>query len=146
MQSIIAAIVAAFLLSACASSSPVISKTTSATLPAGDERGCIATYIATSGKFLYEPFLKIAAKETFSEDGKPEVWGFRVWNPEPPDSAGMTAPVNVPEEIWIPLNVFKEVPAGTTRKSIRCPPYWSAGGELNPSTVDASRRGGTRPN
>lgn len=89
--------------------------------PKTDVRGCYCTYLGGSGKFLFEPFLKTADKESPSEEGESEVWGFRVWNFEPPDRDGKTHPVNIPDSRWIPLGTFKEVRAGTARKSIKCP-------------------------
>jgi hypothetical protein len=93
-----------------------------------DVRGCIATYLPTSNSFTYEPFLKVAAKPTLSEDGRPEVWGFRVWNLEPPDADGLTHPVNVLEENFIPENELKQVGPRTTK----CPPYWRGDAGIPP--------------
>lgn len=86
----------------------------------GDVRGCIATYLPRTGQYVYEPFLKIAAKESFSEDGRAEVWGFRLWNLEPTDKAGNTRPVNVLEDNFIELGVLKQVGP----RKVKCPPYW----------------------
>jgi hypothetical protein len=83
----------------------------------GDVRGCIATYISQSGKYLYEPFLKVADKESPAEDGAAEVWGFRPWNLEPPDKEGKTHAVNVRADVFIPLHVFQQV--GPRR--VKCP-------------------------
>lgn len=87
----------------------------------GDVRGCYITYLSGSGKFLYEPFLKVADKESTSEDDEPEIWGFRVWNLEPPDKQGKTHPVNISDGRFIPTGVFKLVRAGTVQKNVRCP-------------------------
>lgn len=87
----------------------------------GDVRGCYVTYLSGNGKFLYEPFLKVADKESPAEDGKSEVWGFRPWNLEPPDREGKTHPVNISDDRFVPLGVFKLVPAGTREKSVKCP-------------------------
>lgn len=86
-----------------------------------DVRGCYARYNRMTGKFSFEPFLKVDVPPTDGEDGEMQVWGFRVWNLEPPDKNGKTHPVNIPETLFIPLNTYQEVPAGTRRKSIRCP-------------------------
>lgn len=91
---------------------------------AEDVRGCIATYNSGNGAFLFEPFIKVADKEAPSEDGEPEVWGFNPWNLGEPDENGKVYPVNVLASRFIPLNVFKEVPAGTAKRRVRCPPYW----------------------
>lgn len=88
----------------------------------GDERGCYITYNASTGKFRFEPFLKIAhPKLSPSEDGEPEIWGFRPWNPEPIDENGKTPPVNILESRFIPLHTLSEVRAGTARRKLRCP-------------------------
>lgn len=88
----------------------------------GDVRGCYITYNSNNGTFLYEPFLKIAhPKENPSQDGEPEIWGFRPWNLESPDENGKTPPVNILESRFVPLNTFKEVPAGTGKRKIKCP-------------------------
>jgi hypothetical protein len=87
----------------------------------GDVRGCYVTYHSTTGTFSFEPFLKVADKESASEDGEPEVWGFRPWNLEPPDEDGKTHPVNVLADRFVPLGIFKEVRAGTITRRIRCP-------------------------
>lgn len=86
----------------------------------GDVRGCYISYVG-NGKFLYEPFLKVADKESYSQDGESEVWGFRPWNLEPTDKDGKTKPVNIPEDRFIPLRVFKEVNQGSLRKYVKCP-------------------------
>ena len=75
----------------------------------GDIRGCYVTYIAQSGKYTFEPFLKVADKDSPSEDGEPEIWGFRPWNLQPPDEEGKTHPVNILESRFIPLRTFKQV-------------------------------------
>lgn len=87
----------------------------------GDEKGCYVTYNSMTGSFSYEPVLKVADKESASDEGEPEVWVFRVWNLEPPDKDGKTHPVNIHESRYIPMRIFKEVPAGSFRKRIRCP-------------------------
>lgn len=87
----------------------------------GDVRGCYVAYIGTSGKFIYEPFLKVADKEAPAEDGESEVWGFRPWNLEPPDKEGKTHPVNIRAGRFVPLNTFAEVDAGTGKRRIKCP-------------------------
>jgi hypothetical protein len=87
----------------------------------GDVRGCYVTYHSTTGKFSFEPFLKVADKESASEDGEPEIWGFRPWNLEPPDEDGKTHPVNVLADRFIPMGRNKEVRAGSMRRSIHCP-------------------------
>lgn len=86
----------------------------------GDVRGCYITYVGNN-RFLFEPFLKVADKESLSQDGEPEIWGFRPWNLEPPDKDGKTHPVNILEGRFIPMRVFKEVQAGTMRRNIKCP-------------------------
>lgn len=91
----------------------------------GDVKGCICTYHSQSGKFTFEPFIKTADKASASEDGQPEVWGFKPWDLGEPDKTGKVYPVNVLASRFIPLNTFKEVPAGTTTRRVKCPPYWS---------------------
>ena len=88
---------------------------------AEDVRGCYASYNSQTGGFSYEPFLKVRDKSSVSEDGQPEIWGFRPWNLEPPDKDGLTHPVNILESRFVPIGAFKEVPAGRSRRSIRCP-------------------------
>ena len=88
----------------------------------GDVKGCYVTYNPNNGGFLYEPFIKIAhPKENPSQDGEPEIWGFRPWNLEPPDEQGLTPPVNILESRFVPLGTFSEVNAGTTKRKIKCP-------------------------
>lgn len=87
----------------------------------GDVRGCYVTYLSGNGKFLYEPFLKVANKENVSDEGEAEIWGFRPWNLETPDEHGKTHPVNINEGRFIPLGVFKEVKTGTATRRIKCP-------------------------
>lgn len=87
----------------------------------GDVRGCYVTYLSGNGSFLYEPFLKVGDKESMSEDGASEIWGFRPWNLEAPDHEGKTHPVNIPDDRFVPLGGFKEVSAGSSRKRIKCP-------------------------
>jgi hypothetical protein len=97
----------------------VLMSLTASPLQAEDEKGCLAYFNRQNGSFTYEPFLKIADKTSFSEDGKPEVWGFRLWNLEK-EKDGKTHAVNVLEEIWIPNGKLKKVGPRKTR----CPPYW----------------------
>jgi hypothetical protein len=87
----------------------------------GDVRGCYVTYHSQTGTFGFEPFLKVGDKESPSEDGEPEVWGFRPWNLEPPDENGTTYPVNILASRFVPLNMNKKVDAGTAKRTIRCP-------------------------
>lgn len=87
----------------------------------GDVRGCYAKYNSNTGKFAFEPFLKVANKKWASEEGEPEVWGFRPWNLLPPDEDGKTHPVNILDSQFIPLGISKEVPTGTTKRNVRCP-------------------------
>jgi hypothetical protein len=92
----------------------------------GDVRGCWAKYNPQNGKFSYEPFLKIAHEKTWaSEYGFPEVWGYRVWNLEPPDKNGITKPVNILEGQFVELGKNKEVqmyPDNSEKvKATRCP-------------------------
>ena len=92
----------------------------------GDVRGCYCTYNGNTGKFLFEPVIKIAHEKTWaSEDGEPEVWVFRVWNLEPPEEDGKTMPVNILASRFIPADgKAYEVDAGTAKRRVRCPPYW----------------------
>jgi len=83
----------------------------------GDVRGCVATYIPNTGKYIFEPFLKVQDKESPAEDGAPEIWGFRPWNLEPPDKEGKTHPVNIREDRFIELNIFKQVGP----RKVKCP-------------------------
>ena len=88
----------------------------------GDVRGCYATYNGMTGKYLFEPFLKVADKTSSSQDGEPEVWGFRPWNLEPPDEKGKTHPVNILASRFIPADgKFYEVDAGTAKRRVKCP-------------------------
>lgn len=88
----------------------------------GDVKGCYVTYNGNTGGFLYEPFIKIShPKENPSEDGEPEIWGFRPWNLEPPDKDGKTPPVNILESRFVPMGAFKEVNAGRIKRRIKCP-------------------------
>lgn len=101
----------------------------------GDVRGCYFTYIWQSGKFLWEPFLKIEQpKDSPSQDGDPEIWGFRPWNLESPDEKGLTPPVNILESRFIPAdNRMHSVrikhpsePNREVERQIRCPDgLWS---------------------
>jgi hypothetical protein len=91
----------------------------------GDIRGCIATYFSNSGKYAFEPFLKIQDKESPAEDGAPEIWGFRPWNLEPPDKEGKTHPVNIREDQFIELRTFKQVGP----RKVKCPENLWGGGE-----------------
>jgi len=120
-----ARIAAIVLCCGCASTSHIAVDLRHAAEQPGDVRGCLATFIPSLNEFIFEPFLKIADKESLAEDGQPEIWGFRLWNLEPPDPSGLTYPVNVPEARFIPLNIFKVVPAGRGQRTVRCPPYWS---------------------
>src|ERR1051325_10777446 len=70
------------------------------TLPT-DDKGCYVTYLPSRGTFTFEPFLKVADKDSPSEDGEPEIWGFRPWNLLPPGKDGKTKPVNVAESRYI---------------------------------------------
>lgn len=83
----------------------------------GDVRGCYATYLSQSGKYLFEPFLKVASKTSFSENGEPEIWGFRPWNLEPADEKGITNPVNILEDRFIEMRALKQVGP----RKIKCP-------------------------
>lgn len=99
----------------------------------GDVRGAYFTYSWNTGRFaLWEPFLKIAhPKSSPSQDGEPEIWGFRPWNLEPPDENGKTHPVNILESRFIPCDgkphtVVLIHPHERERKverSIRCPDH-----------------------
>jgi len=110
----------------CASSSPIakVADPHAAVQP-GDIRGCLAYWHSSANSFTYEPFVKVADKEARGEDGATEIWGFRTWNLEPPDKEGLTHPVNVPDDIFIPLGQFREVRAGLSKKATRCPPSYS---------------------
>lgn len=91
---------------------------------AEDIQGCMATYYSQSGHYAFEPFLKVADKESPAEDGAPEVWGFRPWNLEPPDRQGKTHPVNIRDDAFIPMRTFKQV--GPRR--VKCPDtFWGGG-------------------
>lgn len=83
-------------------------------------QGCYATYNSISGKFSFEPFLKIGDKEYDSEDGQAEIWGFRPWC-EACKKDGEPFKVNILDSRFIPLNTAKKIPAGTTMRYIRCP-------------------------
>ena len=88
----------------------------------GDVRGCYVTYNGLTGNFLFEPFLKVKDKTSTSEDGEPEIWGFRTWNLEPPDKEGNTHPVNIRASRFLPAdNKFHEVQAGKGKRKLRCP-------------------------
>lgn len=87
----------------------------------GDVKGCMTTFNGNTGKFLFEPFLKVADKDSPDENGQPEIWGFRPWNLEPPDKDGKTHPVNIRDSRFIPMGTSKEVEAGSTKRMIRCP-------------------------
>lgn len=83
-------------------------------------QGCYATYNSMTGKFAFEPFLKIADKEYDGEEGS-EIIGFRPWCGACKDENGEPFQVNVLDSRFIPLNTAKKVPAGTTMRYIRCP-------------------------
>lgn len=92
----------------------------------GDVRGCWAVYNPQTGKFLYEPFLKVDHPKTWvSEYGFPEVWGYRTWNLEDPEEDGTTKVVNILEAQFIELGKNKEVQLyrddDTKKKATRCP-------------------------
>lgn len=94
----------------------------------GDVRGCWATYNSGNGKFQWEPFLKIAhPKNSPSEYGFPEIWGYRTWNLEPPDENGKRLPTNILESQFIPMGVNKEVQLyaddDTRKLATRCPDW-----------------------
>jgi len=127
-----AALALAFVfLAACASTPTQPTPTRQSSERSGDVRGCLAIFIRSENTYRFEPFLKVASKDSFSEDGKPEVWGFRLWNLETPDAKGLTAPVNALEENFIPLDKFKVVGP----RAVKCPPYWR-----NSSGVSAANR------
>lgn len=88
-----------------------------------DVRGCLYSYDARSGKISFEPFLMVQEKASLSEDGQPEVWGFRPWNLEPPDEHGLTKPVNVLKSRFLTLNRYHDVQTGTASRRIRCPAF-----------------------
>lgn len=88
----------------------------------GDIRGCLVTYNSMTGKFLFEPFLKVKDKASPAEDGEPEIWGFRPWNLEPPDEDGKTNAVNVLASRFLPADKkFHTVKAGSAKRQVRCP-------------------------
>jgi hypothetical protein len=93
----------------------------------GDVRGCYAQYNTMNGQFVYEPFLKVSDKDSPSEYGLAEVWGFRPWNLLPPDKEGKTHPVNILEGQFIPIGKNKEVlmyrDNPDKKKSARCPEH-----------------------
>ena len=70
----------------------------------GDVRGGYFVYSWSQGKFAWEPFLKVQSKQSPSESGEPEVWGFRPWNLLPPEEDGTTKVVNVLESHFIPCD------------------------------------------
>lgn len=86
---------------------------------ADDVRGCMVSYFSQSGSYAFEPFLKVADKESMAEDGAPEIWGFRPWNLEPPDKEGKTHPVNIREDQFIEMRTFKQVGP----RKVRCPDH-----------------------
>lgn len=100
-------------------------------------RGGYFEYSFSQGKFRWEPFLKIAQeKQSPSQDGEPEIWGFRPWNLEPPDEKGLTPPVNILASRFVPCDGrFHKVeiqhpndPDRKVERSIRCPNVlWSGG-------------------
>ena len=111
----------------CASSStinPAVVTHAAGALQVGDVKGCYFTYYPSSGTVLFEPFLKIADKKWSDEYGEPEIWGFRTTNLEPPDEHGKTPPVNIPASLFVPADgKFYEIPAGTTSRRVKCPPW-----------------------
>lgn len=115
---------------ACAMSGCATTVTEGRLQQTGDEQGCYCTYYPQSGTFRFEPFLKIADKKSLSEDGEPEVWGFRVWNLEDPDEKGLTRPVNILASRYVPADGRTyEVRAGTMTRRVRCPEgLWAGGG------------------
>jgi hypothetical protein len=92
----------------------------------GDVRGCYVTYNAMTGGFLYEPFLKVRDKAALSENGEPEIWGFRPWNLELPDRDGKTQAVNIAASRFIPADKkLHTVEAGRLTRKLRCPEgFW----------------------
>jgi hypothetical protein len=92
--------------------------------PAGDVRGCIVSFARRSGEVvaLYQPFLKVADKDSPSADGEPEVWGFSLWDLGEPDADGKVKPINVRVVSFIPNGATINLPnglGGITR--CRCP-------------------------
>lgn len=117
--------VGVLLLSGCvAHSDPAITaKKRAVKKPSTDVAGC---YVTVAYKFgmpvpLFEPFIKIADKLSFSENGEAEVWGFRPWNLEPPDEHGQTTPVNILADRFIPAGKAQLVRLGSMERMVRCP-------------------------
>jgi hypothetical protein len=97
--------------------------------PKTDQKGCICTYNGGNGKFYFEAFIKTADKETLDENGESEIWGFNV---EPGNLElvheirdGKVIPVNEKASRWIPADGrLHDVQAGSTKRKVKCPPYW----------------------
>lgn len=104
----------------------------------GDVRGGIFEYSWSQGKFRWEPFLKIRHPHegALDDTGNAMIFGFRVWNLEPPDEKGLTHPVNVIADRFIPCDgkmhkvVIKhpQEPDRQVERWLKCPPVlWNGG-------------------
>ena len=96
----------------------------------GDVRGGYFEYSWSQGKFRWEPFLKIPFDNgKMSENGESEIWGFRVWNLEPPKEDGKTYPVNVLESHFVPCDrkmhlviiTHPNDPDRKVERNVKCP-------------------------
>lgn len=99
-------------------------------LQPGDVRGAYLAYNWSTGKFAWEPFIKIAyEKGAPSESGELEIWGFRPWNLEPPKKDGKTYPVNILASHFIPCDgqshdvrlLHPNEPERVVERKLRCP-------------------------
>jgi hypothetical protein len=87
-----------------------------------DVKGCSVSFLSSEGrpKPFYEPFLKVADKESLAEDGSPEIWGFKIWDQGEPDENGKVYPVNIREDRFIPHGKVVTI----NGQICRCPDYW----------------------
>lgn len=72
----------------------------------GDVKGGVFEYSWSQGKFRWEPFLKVRHPQdgAMDDEGRAFVWGYRVWNLEPPKEDGKTYAVNVLAADFVPCD------------------------------------------